>query len=193
MFYQLFIILQMLFYPPSPDNFEGIIKYNVPNTTDSLIYYIRSDKIRIHRKGNFVTKYGNYTDELFDLENNRTALYNIEKGEYEFFDNNRTYFPPQKINEKWTILNHSCEGYEIDYGKVGFESRMQDKIYVADSLYFEIPENCIIQTPMITNGTGKIALKQVRTVESQHSFSESVFEAVKIIPMEIPDSLLLLQ
>lgn len=187
-----FLVLSIfLFSNSTSDNFEGIIKYCNVKTNDSLIYYITNDKIRIERKGEFVAKYGNYTDQFLDLKNNRSILYNAEKGEYNFFDGKRTYFPPEELNKNLTILNQSCQGYKIDYGEVGYGSRMQDKIYVSNDLYFTKPKNCTIQNILITNGTGKITLKQIRLVEGPDYFGETIWEAVEIIPMEIPDSLLL--
>lgn len=192
MFYQLFIIAIYCLLPQQYESFEGIIKYNNPETNDSLIYYIRKDKVRINRKGDFVAKYGNYTDEFLDLEKNQSILYNVEKGEQDFFNNFKTYFEPKEKNDSTLILNYTCHLFEINYGSVGYGGKMQDELYVADDLFFTMPENCKIQNSIFTNGTGKITLKSIRKVDGKDDYhSETTWEAVEIIPMKITDDLLM--
>jgi hypothetical protein len=191
MIYKIIAIILSIYTFQSPSNFEGIIKYNQPNTTDSLIYYIGKDKIRIHRKGEFVAKYGNYSDEFIDLKNNRSALYDVEKGEWIFFESSGKIFPIERLNDSIMILNHLCQTYKIDYQNSGFGSTIEDEIFVANNLYYTPPKGCKIQNPFITNGTGRIGLKQIRKVQGENYDSESIMEVVEIIPMSIPDSLLL--
>jgi hypothetical protein len=191
MIYKIITILLSIYIYQTSNNFEGIIKYNRPNTTDSLIYYIGKDKVRIHRKGEFVVRYGNYSDEFMDFKNNRSALYDSKKGKWDFSEASGKIFPIETLSDSMIILKNKCRMYQIDYQNMGFGSTMQDEIFVADGLYYKPPKGCIIQNPFMTNGTGRIALKQIRKVQGENYNSESIMEAVEIIYMPIPDSLLL--
>jgi hypothetical protein len=187
------------------DNFEGIIKYKNFNPRksefDTMICYITNSHFRqmnLSKSGLVSNIYIDFNEvpnkSILLFCDGRPPLVSISKGDTLKYEKTIDTASTEKI------LNHCLRTFSIIYEKSYpsndlFFNQVEYKIYYSDSIQYIPPKTYKEFGNIMSNGTGKIALK-IETLtrsglpaEYQNNFGPSIMEAYEIIEMKVPDSL----